>query len=97
VVQLGAARQPALTFLAAGVAQHHVVRAARAGRFFFRVTSATIPDALSECRHGRSFPGGWQLGARWVASDMPAVVMRRDADFTGTAATRMEVYFSFRS
>ena len=98
MVQLDAARQPALALLTAGVAQRHVVRAARAGRFLLRVASATVPNTLSEGCHGRSFlVAGEQLGARGGASQMPLVVVKRGADFTRTTATRTELYYPFLS
>src|SRR5262245_60532885 len=48
---LGGRRQSPLTLLASRVAQHHVMRPAGAGGFFFRVTRAPIPHTLPECRH----------------------------------------------
>lgn len=98
MVQLDAACQSALTLLTAGVAQRHVVRAARAGRFLLRMASATVPNTLSEGCHGRSFlAAGEQLGARGGASQMPLVVVKRGADFTRTTATRTELYYPFLS
>lgn len=98
MVQLDAARQSALALLTAGVAQRHVVRAARAGRFLLRMASATVPNTLSEGCHGRSFlVAGEQLGARGAASQMPLVVVSRCADFTRTTATRTELYYPFLS
>src|SRR4030095_8503303 len=55
-VDLGLVRQTALTLLTASIAQHHVVRPACSGRFLLGVAGAAVPDALSECRHERSFP-----------------------------------------
>jgi hypothetical protein len=55
-VDLGLVRQTALTLLTASIAQHQVVRSARSGRFLLGVAGAAVPNALSECRHERSFP-----------------------------------------
>lgn len=99
VVELGAARQPALALLTAGIAQHHVVGSARAGRFLLCMPSATVPDALSEGRHGHLFRRtiGPQLGAPSAAIQMPLDPVNIDADFSFASSSRMELSYRFLS
>jgi hypothetical protein len=49
--QLAAAGEMHLALLTAGVANERVVRAACAGRLFFCMSSATVPDTFSEGGH----------------------------------------------
>jgi hypothetical protein len=99
VVELGAARQPALALLTAGIAQHHVVGSARAGCFLLCMPSATVPDALSEGRHGHLFRRtiGPQLGAPPAAIQMPLDPVNIDADFSFAFSSRMELSYRFLS
>ena len=100
-VKLGTARELRLALLTAGGAQDHVMRAAGTGGFLLGVAGATVPDALSERRHGLSLPRfaamGDELGPRSGASQVPLVCVKRDADFTSPAATPREVSCPFRS
>jgi hypothetical protein len=99
VVELGAARQPPLALLTAGIAQHHVVGSARAGRFLLCMPSATVPDALSEGRHGHLFRRtiGPQLGAPSAAIEMPLDAVNIDADFSFAFSSCMELSYRFLS
>jgi hypothetical protein len=99
VVELDAARQPPLALLTAGIAEHHVVGSARAGRFLLCMPSATVPDALSEGRHGHLFRRtiGPQLGAPSAAIEMPLDAVNTGADFSFVFSSRMELSYRFLS
>jgi hypothetical protein len=99
VVELGAAREPPLALLTARIAKHHVVGSARAGRFFLCVPSATVPDALSEGRHGHLFRRtiGPQLGAPSAAIQVPLDAVNIDADFSFASSSRVELSYRFLS
>jgi hypothetical protein len=88
-----------VAFLAAGITQHHVMRAAGAGGFLLGMTGATVPHTLSERRHERSFPERRlraERGAPRFASRVPLVGMNGDADFSRTAPTPRELSYRFR-